>query len=152
MGKVALAAFLLLAASLQAASAADNRCYSASDKEAEQAIVFQTNLMVISSACHNESYALFRYHNKDAIIGYQRAMIAHFRRAGYRNAKAEFDRWNTSLANDISLRQGATSTAQICQQSAQLLKAASTLDARGFRAYAVAQAKTAVDGHPTCRR
>lgn len=151
MGKVALAASLLLAISLQAASAAD-RCFSASDKEAEQAIVFQTNLMVISSACHNEAYALFRYHNKDAIISYQRAMIAHFRRAGYRNAKSEFDRWNTSLANDISLRQGATSTAQICQQSAQLLKSASTLDTRGFRAYAVAQAKSAVDGHPTCRR
>ena len=150
MGKYALAAALLVAASLQAASAA-NQC-SLADREAEQALIFQTNLMVVSSACRDETYAQFRYRNKDAIIAYQRAMIAHFRRAGYRNAQSEFDRWNTSLANQIALKQGELPTAQVCQQAAPMLKMASTLDARGFHAYAVAQvAKPAAAGPAVCR-
>jgi hypothetical protein len=150
MGKYALAAALLVAASVQIASAA-GQC-SISDREAEQAVIFQTNLMVVSSACRDQTYAEFRYRNKDAIIAYQHAMIAHFRRAGYRNAQAEFDRWNTSLANQIALRQGEIPTAQVCQQAVPMLKMASTLDRKGFHDYALAQAaKPDPDGHPICR-
>ncbi len=150
MRKLVLAAGLVAAASLQVASAADRNCYSASDMEAEQAILFQTNLMVVSSACRNTVYGEFRNRNKDAIIRYQKAMIEHFRRTGARNAQSEFDRWNTSLANEISLKQGETPTAQVCQQSADLLKMAGGLDAKGFHDYAVAQA--AVATRPKCGR
>ncbi len=150
MRKLVLAAGLVAAASLQAASAADRSCYSASDLEADQAIRFQTNLMVVSSACRNTVYGEFRIRNKDAIIRYQKAMIEHFRRAGARNAQSEFDRWNTSLANEISLKQGEIPTAQVCQQATDLLKMASSLDAKGFRDYAVAQA--AVATLPKCGR
>jgi hypothetical protein len=153
MGKFALAAALLAAISLQTASAA-NQCYTTADREAEQAIIFQTNLMVVSSACRDETYAQFRYRNKDAIIAYQHEMIAHFRRAGYRDAQGQFDRWNTSLANQIALKQGEMPTAQVCQQAAQMLKMASTLDARGLHDYAVAHVAVAAtaDGHIACRR
>lgn len=152
MGKFALAACLFAAASLQTASAA-NQCYTAADREAEQAVIFQTNLMVVSSACRDETYGQFRYRNKDAIIAYQHEMIAHFRRAGYRNAQGEFDRWNTSLANKIALKQGEMPTAQVCQQATEMLKMASTLDAKGLHDYAVAQAaKEPVDGQTFCRR
>ena len=150
MGKFALAAALLAAASLQVASAA-SQC-SISDREAEQALIFQTNLMVVSSACRDLTYAQFRYRNKDAIIAYQRAMITHFRRAGYRNAQAEFDRWNTSLANQIALKQGQIPTAQVCQQAAPMLQMANTLDRKGFHDYAVAHAaKPDLDGYALCR-
>ena len=150
MGKFALAAALLVAASLQVAAAA-GLC-SAIDREAERALIFQTNLMVVSSACRDQTYAQFRYRNKDVIIAYQHAMIAHFRRAGYRNAQAEFDRWNTSLANQIALKQGEIPTAQVCQQAASMLQMASTLDGKGFHDYAVAQAaKPDPDGHAMCR-
>src|SRR5271165_6478325 len=87
--------------------AADGSCYSAMDQEAEQAIVFQTNLMVVSSACRDETYGLFRARNKDAIIRYQKIMISHFRREGFRDAQGRFDSWNTSLANEIALKEGA---------------------------------------------
>ena len=151
MGKFALAA-AVFAASLQTVSAA-TQCFTTADMEAEQALIFQTNLMVVSSACRDETYAEFRYRNKDAIIAYQHEMIAHFRRAGYRNAQSEFDRWNTSLANQISLKQGMMPTAEVCQQAAQMLKMASTLDARGLHDYALAQmAKDPVDGQAMCRR
>jgi hypothetical protein len=150
MRNLVLAAGLAAAVSLQGASAADRSCYSATDMEAEQAILFQTNLMVVSSACRNTVYGEFRNRNKDAIIRYQKAMIDHFRRAGSRNAQSEFDRWNTSLANEISLKQGNIPTAQVCQQSVDLLKMASTLDAKGLHDYAVAQA--AVASRPKCGR
>ena len=77
MKKVALAAALLAAASFQGASGADKQCYSAADIEAEQAILFQTNLMVLSSACKDTlpAYGEFRLRNKDAIIRYSIAGI-----------------------------------------------------------------------------
>jgi hypothetical protein len=154
MKKLVLAAALFAAASYQSVSAADRQCYSAADIEAEQALLFQTNLMVLSSACKDTLpvYGEFRLRNKDAIIRYQKAMIDHFRRAGSRNAQSEFDRWNTSLANEISLKQGAVPPAQICQQAAEMLKLASTLDAKGLHDYAVAKATSAADSHPRCAR
>ena len=154
MKKVALAAALLAAASFQGASAADKQCYSAADIEAEQAILFQTNLMVLSSACKDmlPAYGEFRLRNKDAIIRYQNAMRDHFRRAGSRNAQSEFDRWNTSLANEISLKQGTLPMAQVCDQAAETLKLGRTLDAKGLHDYAIAKATSAADSHPRCTR
>jgi hypothetical protein len=151
MRKAVLAAILAVA-SVQGASAADRRCYSPVDMEAEQAIVFQTNLMVISSACRDEVYGEFRARNSSAIIRYQRIMIAHFRREGARNAQNEFDSWNTSLANEIALKQGAEPTVEVCQNAASLEKMASTLDSRGLHEYAVAQAASATDPRQRCAR
>ena len=151
MKKLVLAAALLAAGSMQGVSAAEKQCYSAADVEAEQAILFQTNLMVISSACKDTVYGEFRARNKDAIIRYQKAMIDHFRRAGSRNAQSEFDRWNTSLANEIALKQGALPMAQVCQQT-EILKLASTLDEKGLHDYAVAHATTVADSHPRCTK
>ena len=147
MKKVVLAA-VFAAASFQAAFAADGQCYSAADVEAEQAILFQTNLMVISSACRDTVYGEFRARNKDAIIRYQKAMIDHFRRGGSRNAQSDFDRWNTSMANEISLKINGA----VCQQGADLEKLASTLDAKGLHDYALAQATTAAATHPKCAK
>jgi hypothetical protein len=152
MRKIVLAAALFAAASAQGVSAADRQCYSAADIEAEQAILFQTNLMVISSACKDTVYGEFRARNSDAIIRYQKAMIDHFRRAGSRNAQSDFDRWNTSLANEISLKQGTLPMAQICGQAAEMLKLASTLDAKGLHDYAVTKATSAADSHPRCAK
>ena len=151
MRKAVLAAAAFMMA-LPAAYAAERGCYSPADLEAEQAIVFQTNLMVVSSACRDEVYGMFRARNKDAIIRYQKIMISHFRREGYRDAQGRFDSWNTSLANEIALKQGATPTAVVCQQAASMLKMADALDARGLHDYAVAQAASPAETHPRCSR
>src|SRR5262244_1704506 len=124
MKKVILAAALAVA-SIQGAFAADGQCYSPADIEAEQAILFQTNLMVISSACRDTVYGEFRARNKDAIVRYQNAMIDHFRRTGARNPKSAFDTWQTSLANEAARKQAVIPTGQFCQQSAEMLKLAS---------------------------
>lgn len=150
MKKVVMAAALAAAASVATASAADRNCFSPTDIEAEQALLFQTSLMVISSACRDTVYGEFRARNKDAILRYQNAMIDHFRRTGARNPKSAFDTWQTSLANDAARKQAVIPTAQFCQESAEMLKLASTFDSKAFRDYAVAHA---VNGtHPTCSR
>ncbi len=151
MIKAVLAA-AMAATVLPAAYAAERGCYSPTDLEAEQAIVFQTNLMVVSSACRDQTYGMFRARNKDAIIRYQKIMIDHFRREGFRDAQGRFDSWNTSLANSIALKQGATPTAVVCQQAASMLKMADGLDAKGLHDYAVAQAASPAGTHPRCSR
>jgi hypothetical protein len=150
MKKVLLAASLVAATSFATALAADRNCYSPADIEAEQALMFQTNLMVISSACRDAVYGEFRARNKDAIMRYQNAMIDHFRRTGSRNPKSAFDSWQTSLANEAARKQASVPTGQFCQQSTEMLKLAKGLDVKAFREYAVAHA---VDGaHPKCRK
>src|SRR5690242_12751786 len=150
MKKVLLAAALVAAASFTAASAADRNCFSAADIEAEQALQFQTDLMVISSACRDTVYGEFRARNKDVIIRYQNAMIDHFRRTGARNPKSAYDSWQTGLANEAARKQALVSTSQFCQQATEMLKLASTLDAKGFRDYVVAHS---VDGtHQRCTK
>jgi len=150
MRKAVLATAIFFVASLQGASAAD--CYSPAELEAEQAIRFQTNLMVISSACRDTVYGEFRARNTAAIIRYQKTMIAHFRREGARNAQSAFDAWNTSLANEISLKQGAQSTAVVCQNAVDLERTASTLDSKGLHDRMAAQAASPMEMHPKCGR
>jgi hypothetical protein len=140
MKKVVLAAALVAAASFTAASAADRNCFSPSDIEAEQAIQFQTDLMVISSACRDTVYGEFRARNKDEIIRYQNAMIDHFRRTGARNPKSAYDSWQTSLANEAARKQALVSTSQFCHEATEKLKLASTLDPKAYREYVVAHA------------
>jgi hypothetical protein len=149
MKKIVLAAAMLVA-SVASAPAADRDCYSSGDIEAEQALLFQTNLMVISSACRDTVYGEFRARNKDAIVRYQNAMIEHFRRTGARNPKGAFDTWQTSLANEAARKQAVVPTAQFCQQSAEMLKLASTLDTKTFHDYAIAHAADGV--HPSCSK
>ena len=122
-------------------AAKKNSCPPASAREAEQAIRFVTDLMVVSSVCQDTVYAEFRLRNRDAIVGYQKAMIQHLR------GNANFDKWNTALANQVASRQGGNQ--QLCVQSAALLQQAKALDPKAFHAYAAAQAASA---NPSCTK
>jgi hypothetical protein len=146
MKKLVLIAALLAVWSAQpgwAATKAKCACAATSKpSEAEMAIRYMTELMVISSACQNTTYAEFRLRNKDAIIAYQHALMVRFHGA------AAFDRWNTSLANQLEQTHINITTAQLCQESDALMKQAAALDTKGFKAYAAAQAAAAPA--PTC--
>jgi hypothetical protein len=118
---------------------AKSSCPPASAREAEQAIRFITDLMVVSSVCQDTVYAEFRLRNRDVIVNYQKAMIKHL------HGNANFDKWNTALANQVASRQGGNQ--QICAQSAALLQQAKALDAQAFRAHA---ASLAASANPNC--
>jgi len=142
MKKIVLVAALLAGFAAQpgwaaekAKATAKGNCYSSSAAEADAGLRFMTELGIASNACTSVGiYADFRVRNRDAIFGYQKAMIAHLHGA------AAFDKWNTVLANQMAQRQSSVVPVQFCEQSAALLKQGSTLDAKGFRAYAAAQA------------
>ena len=121
-------------------AAAKSSCAPASAREAEQALRFITDLMVVSSVCQDTVYAEFRLRNRDVIVNYQKAMIQHLR------GNANFDKWNTALANQVASRQGGNQ--QICAQSAALLQKAKALDPTAFRAHAASLAATA---SPDCK-
>jgi len=138
MKKIVLIAALVAAVAAQPAWAAEKKakakgsCYSPTAIEAEEGIRYMTDLMIVSSVCQDTVYAEFRLRNRDTIIAYQKALMAHHRGA------AGFDRWNTSLANAAAQKQGGNQ--QLCQQSIALLQQAKGLDQKAFRAYAAAQA------------
>lgn len=121
--------------------AAKSSCAPAAAREAEQAIRFITDLMVVSSMCQDTVYAEFRLRNRDVIVNYQKAMIQHL------HGNANFDKWNTALANQVAQRQGGNQ--QICVQSAALLQKAKALDGQGFRAHA---ASLAASANPDCSK
>jgi hypothetical protein len=134
MKRIALIAVLIAAWAAQPGWAAGkaSSCMSPSALEADAAIRYVTDLMIVSSVCQDTVYAEFRLRNKDAITGYQRALIAHYHGA------AGFDRWNTALANQAAQKQSGNQL--ICQQSVALQQQARALDPKGFHAFAAAQA------------
>ena len=143
---IVFAAFLVAAAQQPgwAASKSSANCYTPNAIEAEQAIRFMTDVMVASSVCQNTTYAEFRLRNRDAIVAYQKALIAHF------HGNAGFDRWNTSLANAASQKHGGMPSQQFCDQSAPMFQQAGGLDPQSFRAYAASQATASRDQYAVC--
>jgi len=152
MTRAGLAVALVTAAMLQAVPAQSRNCYSKAEFEAEQAILFQTNLMVVSSACHDASYGNFRMRNASAIIRYQHEMIDYFRHTGSRSPTQSFETWITHLANELAMQQTSTPTPQICQQAASMLKLAGGLDPKQFHKLVAARAAADPDpAHPLCK-
>jgi len=146
MKKLIAAAFAASMFLPGAAGAADGRCYTAAAIEAEQAYHFLVDLMVASTACRDQTYGMFQQRNQAAIRAYQKAMITHL------HGNAAFDAWDTSLANEASMKHAGQSTTQACQQAADVIKTAASLDDKGFRAYAAQLATKAAAQYHTCGR
>jgi hypothetical protein len=150
MRRLVVIAALCAATMAQQSAAAAQRgradCYTPSAIEAEQAIRFLTDVMIVSTTCQDTVYAEFRLRNRDPILAYQKAMIAHFHGA------PGFDRWNTVLANEAAQKRAGMPSTVVCQQSVDLEKQASTLDPPKFRAFAAAQAAAAGASYPHCGR
>lgn len=130
-----MAASLMLLSTVADATAATQQCLKPADIEAEQAIRFQTELMVVSDTCGAQTYTRFTRRNRAVLVEYQQQMIERFRRDGSARAEARFDSYLTRLANQISLRAGAQPVAALCRDSASLLATADTLDNEKFRRY-----------------
>lgn len=139
MIKVATAAVLLLGSAAWAA-AATPQCLRGQEIEAEQAIRFQTELMVVSDTCGAQTYTAFARRNRAALVDYQQLIIERFRRAGASHAEARFDSYLTQLANEVSLRVGAQPVATMCRNAESFLATAESLAGDQFRRYVAEQA------------
>ena len=113
--------------------AATATCFQAADIEAEQAIRYQTELMVVSDTCGSDSYRDFTVHNRDAIVYYQKQLMERFRRAGARKPQASLDSFLTQLANEIALATARDRTQAVCGRAEAMLAEARLLKGEQFR-------------------
>ena len=142
MFKLASAAVLLLG-SVTLAAAAAPQCLAPKEIEAEQAIRFQAELMVVSDTCGAQTYTQFARRNRTTLVDYQQQVIDRFRRDGTTHAEAKFDSYLTRLANEVSLRTGAQPVAAMCRDAASFLATAESLvGGDEFRRYIAQQAAT----------
>jgi hypothetical protein len=149
MKRMVVMGAICAALALQPVSAAERsrgECYTQSAIEAEQAIRFLTDVMIVSTTCQDTVYAEFRLRNRDAILAYQKAMISHF------HGTPGFDRWNTIIANEAAQKRAGQPSVVVCQQAADLMRQAGALDPPKFRAFAAAQAAAAAPQYPKCGR
>src|SRR5690242_1401078 len=90
--------------SIAASACRAEECFTSTDVEADQAILYQTELMVVSDICRNDAYVSFLTRNTDAIRYFQKQMINHFARSGSPDAVGDLDTYTTRLANQTMLR------------------------------------------------
>jgi hypothetical protein len=140
---------VIFAGSVSVAQAAT--CYRAEEIEADQAVRFQTELMVVSDSCGSESYTQFTHRNASTLAAYQQKMIGYFRRASGRGADSAFDRFITSLANQMALNAGKETISALCTRSADLLSKGQTFDRNAFVHYVSQQAAAARGTYPACK-
>jgi hypothetical protein len=135
------------------AAAAQGRvkCHQPSDIEAEQAILFQTELMVVAEACRDKAYIDFLRRNKDQVIAYQKQMIEFFRRQGESKADIAFDSWHTRLANQSALRNSQVPVNVLCTEGKTLLETANMLKPKDFKSYAAEKANLHRQYYVACR-
>jgi hypothetical protein len=149
---MALGAVLSLVAMAAQAAPVRPGCYSGADIEAEQAVHFQAQLMVVSDICRDTTYGEFTQRNRDAIMGYQRQMIDHFRRAGEHRADITFENYMTRLANQASLASGTRSSIEICQTKDGMIALANSIaGSADFRRYVVTQAAANRTSYVSCQ-
>jgi hypothetical protein len=132
------------------ATAATLDCLRPAEAEAEQAIRFQTELMVVSETCHEQTYPRFLHRNHMALAEYQRRMIARYRRTGAARPKASLDTYMTQLANETALRVSNEPVEALCHDQADFLATANALDAKKFRRYIAKQAAERDAEHRRC--
>lgn len=153
MKRALLVAMVLLASPATVAAAAPaSQCFRPPEIEAEQAIRYQAELMVLSDSCGAEqTYVGWTTRVRKVLVGYQKALIEHFRRAGSgHHAEAAFDSYLTKLANEASLRTGREPVAAVCQRAADFLAKADRAGEEDFRQYAAAQAVDHRPDYKTC--
>lgn len=146
------AAALLAVADLATPALAATACFRRADIEADQAIRFETRLMVLSDTCGVDAYRAFAVRNNAAIRGYERTMTEHFRRAGARSPTSSFDTWETELANKAALAESREPAAVVCQRSSEFLTTAQRLDTATFRHRVMQLADTKADQYRKCPR
>ncbi len=140
---------VVFAGSVSVAQAAT--CYRAEEIEADQAVRFQTQLMVASDSCGSKSYTEFTHRNASTLAAYQQKMIGYFRRVSGRGADSAFDRFITSLANQEALSAGRETVSVLCTRSADLLSKGQTFGKDDFVHYVAQQAAAAKGTYPTCK-
>lgn len=142
------AAFLIFDIAAPAEAAA---CFKPSDIEADQAMRYQTELMLLDDTCGGDFYRDFTVRNREQIMSYQHQLEDYFRRIGAKSPGAMLDRFMTRVANELASRQGQELRQDMCAHSTAVIAQAKTIDATQFRALAAALAEANRGAYKACR-
>lgn len=113
-------------------------CYSKAEFEAEQGIRFHTELMVIGLTCREAmgpgrdlfaDYKRVTLALRDTIVGWERALIAHYKRSGAANPTRSLDNFRTAVANENAQRIASVTAPVYCQTQALQIDRAMALSA-----------------------
>jgi hypothetical protein len=107
--------------------------------------------MVVSDSCGSQSYSEYTHRNASTLHDYQEKMIGYFRRVGSRSADSAFDKFITSLANQMALSAGRETVGALCTRSADLLRKGQTFGKDDFEHYVAQQAAAARGTYPMCK-
>jgi len=127
-------------------------CFQSADMEADQAIRYENELMVLSDTCGDDTYRDFTLRNRVAIIGYQKQMMNYFRRTGARRPQAALDSFLTQIANEEALRAARQPAQTVCNRAVTFLTEAKALGEREFRSRVAALATENEAHYRKCRR
>jgi uncharacterized protein (DUF2267 family) len=149
---LAASGFVLLAASTASpAASATGTCYKPAEIEADQAMNFQTELMVLSDTCGDQFYRDFTVRNREQILSYQQQLLDYFRRGGAKSPQASLDSFMTRVANEHALRDGSELRQTVCTRSAVIIAEAKTLDREHFRQHAAELAAANEAAYRRCK-
>jgi hypothetical protein len=151
--KLTIAATLLgfFLPSVAAPAAPVSHCFNPAEIEADQAIRYQAELMVVSDTCGVQTYRSFTVHNRDQIVVYQHELVEHFRRVGAHSPQTSLETFMTQVANEFALQTGRELRQVVCTQSADFLAQAETLDISQFRLHAAQLAAANAESYRRCK-
>jgi hypothetical protein len=160
-GMLTLALLLAGPAGHAATPPAGPACYTDSEFEAELALRLHTEIMVTSLSCESgqkgqssslfAQYRKFTEQNQQQIIGWERAMIGHFKRVGKGNATRSFDSYRTRLANELSQRVSSLSPIVYCPSHMPLVPKMAALTPADVRKEAFEGASFRLTDKPRCQ-
>jgi hypothetical protein len=141
--------FTMTAGAAPAATA--SHCFNSAEIEADQAVRYQAELMVVSDTCGVESYRNFTVHNRDQIIVYQHELVEHFKRDGVRSPQTMLENFMTQIANEFALQTGRELRQVVCSRSADFLTEADKLDNSAFRQHVSQLAAENAESYRRCK-
>ena len=135
----ALLAAVVAATTVPAAAAP--ACYSPAEFEAEQAIRFHTELMVIGLTCQRldpaqdafDNYQKFTTRHRTALMEYESRLLSHFRRTGKGGGDKQFHAFRTEVANEVAQRAALMLPAAYCAAGQTVIRRAAALSTDEFR-------------------
>jgi len=147
----AMFALVVFAPIAAAPATAPTTCYLPDEIEADQAMHFQTELMVLSDTCGGEFYRDFTVRNREQIMSYQHLLLDRFRRTGAKSPQASLDSFMTRVANEHALKDGTQLRADVCTRAATLITESLKIDRSQFRQRAAALAAANEAEYKRCK-
>ncbi len=122
-------------------ASAKPHCYSEAQYRAEQAVRYQTQLMVAGMLCQSMSpasysnYQAFTQRNETTVARAENVLIGWFREHNTPQPELSIHTLRTNMANDISIKAMQQSLPVYCRLALPRLKEAAALQPRQFETY-----------------